>query len=211
MPIHDWTRTHAESAHSHHISWTAALSGLLNRGWLPTRYYSMIQSHHAAIPLAHAEPSKGRHRTLGLFREEGHRLVAVVEQTTPLMASRPAELSDFLRRVAARIRLGIHTLVVDIHPPTQEYVPEAFDRLAARIVIEGDGPLAVTSFDATAEVIAHRVRFAVGDDMAQARLRLAPDVCVLLPLQAAYDAAFAGSPPYLRKLLAADSEKHTAP
>lgn len=211
MPIHDWTRTHAESAHSHHISWMGALSGLLNRGGLRRPYCAMIQSHHAADPLVHGEPSKGRQRTLGLFREEGHRLVAVVEQTTPLMAARPAELSDFLRRVAARIRLGIHTLVVDIHPPTQEYAPEAFDRLAARIVIEGDGPLAVTSFDTTAEVIAHRVRYAVGDDMAEARLRLAPDVCVLLPLQAAYDVAFAGGPPHLRKLLAADVETHTAP
>ena len=62
MPIHDWTRTHAESTHSHHISWMAALSGLLNTGGLPTPYYSMIQSHHAANPLAHAEPSKGRQR-----------------------------------------------------------------------------------------------------------------------------------------------------
>jgi hypothetical protein len=43
MPIHDWTRVHANRFHDFHQSWTIAICNALNAGVLPSGYFAMVE------------------------------------------------------------------------------------------------------------------------------------------------------------------------
>lgn len=201
MPIHDWTRVTPADSHDMHLSWLVTLRMKLHGNALPAGFYGQILSHHASDPLVHAEPSKGRQRTIGLFRDADRQLVAVIEQTTRRMLATPDELGDFTDRVRARLRLGIHTLVISIHPPTPGYSPDAFDSSVGRVVNDGEWELVVSSFDTTGNGEVRHARFTVLEDIPCPPLRLSANVAAVLPLQSCYDEAFASLPHYIQARL----------
>jgi hypothetical protein len=49
MPIHDWTRVDAGVFHDFHLSWTCAISRMLNQGSLPADRYSLVEEHKVAF------------------------------------------------------------------------------------------------------------------------------------------------------------------
>ncbi len=146
MPVHDWTRVHAEIFHAFHISWIATLMHPLNNGLLPQGYYAMAEQIASRV---RRPTRRGRH--LAIRHINGHAVVALLEIVAPLNKDRRAHVRVFAKRVVRSLESGVHVLLVDLLPPTS-HAPDGihgavwgdFDRTP--YVPPPDGPLTLASY-----------------------------------------------------------------
>ena len=59
-----------------------------------------------------------RRRHLAVRREDGDRLVALVEIVSAANKDRAASKARFVGKIVSAVEAGVHALVVDLHPPT---------------------------------------------------------------------------------------------
>ncbi|NNJ26610.1 DUF4058 family protein [Alienimonas chondri] len=165
----------------------------------------------APPPVAERREYRGAVRTrtprkyLAVRRNEGGRLVALIEIVSRANKDRPASVAQFVGKVVSAVEAGVHVLVIDLYPPTAS----APDGLPAEIGAEWSDvyqldpatPLTLASYVADDPPVAYLQPLAVGDDLPDMPLFLDPGHYVTVPLGATYAENVARFPPPLRRTL----------
>jgi hypothetical protein len=124
-------------------------------------------------------------------RHRHGRVIAVVEIVSPGNKASTNELRAFVEKVANLIAQGVHVLVIDLFPPSKrdpqgihkaiwdQFVEEDFD-------LPRDEPLTLAAYDAGPPPVAYVELIAVGADLPDMPIFLAPDRYVLAPLDKTY-------------------------
>jgi hypothetical protein len=222
MPVHDWTRVHAEIFHAFHLGWVTELRTLLNDGLLPEGYYALVEQHagssildllsltgdHAGGGTAVSEAPLARRRSIAIRHESGHRLVALLEMVSPANKDRAKHVEDFAAKAVDALDVGVHLLMLELFPPGA-HDPQGMhgiicDRLARfdePYDLPHEEPLTLASYAAGPRVEIYVEHVAVGAVLPQMPLFVRPDRYVNVPLEATYTAAYRGMPAFWRDVL----------
>jgi hypothetical protein len=127
-----------------------------------------------------------------------HKMIAVLEILSPGNKASRGDLDDLLRKAHDLLRNGIHFGVVDLFPPTRRD-PEGIHPL-----IWGDDDDGIFQFDPSKPLTCASYRagpteafiepVGIGDKLPELPLFLIGDAYVPVPLERAYQAAFAAMP-----------------
>ena len=152
------------------------------------------------------ETYRQRRRTLAIRHVSGHRLVAIVEITSPANKDRPESVDVFVAKTVEALDLGIHVLLIDLLRPSRhdprgmhgavwnEFGEEPYDLPLAE-------PLTLASYTAGTPVRAYLEHVAVGGSLPEMPLFLHGDRYILVPLEPTYQAAYRGVPAFWREVL----------
>lgn len=195
-------------------SWLVELSGRLNQQLLDGK------CHYALLAPAFYEPSDPEYRRAGkpgvayirrqqrvsVFAIPGDRLVTTIELPEAGLKKHPTWLRKFVRQRQTALTDGVHSIVLDIAPNTpaapQGIHPVLWEPYATADLPAFPGrPLTLTSYAAGSEPAAYLEPLGVGSSLPDMPLFIAPDVYVMLPLEATYHAAWLGLPDHLRPTL----------
>jgi hypothetical protein len=149
-------------------------------------------------------------RSLVIRHTSDDRIVAMIEVLSRGNKASRHAICSFLDKVVAALDGGVHLLLVDIHPPgprdphgihgvvlneigTEDYLPGS------------ERPLTAVAYTAGADVEAFVAHFAVGEPVPEMPLFLTRENYVLVPLEAAYLAAWEDVPPQYQEILRAPS------
>jgi hypothetical protein len=130
-------------------------------------------------------------------------VVAVIEIISPSNKGSQAEFRVLVEKSAELIRQGVHLLVIDLFSPgkrdPQGIHKAIWDQFKEEdLELPSDKPLTLASYDAGPDYVAY-VEFAgVGDELPQMPLFLKPEIYVLTPLEATYQAAWSAFPTALK-------------
>jgi Protein of unknown function (DUF4058) len=148
----------------------------------------------------------GKRRSLVIRHVSRHRIVALIEILSPgNKASRDA-MRALLRKAPAAVTQGIHLLIVDLFPPGP-HNPQGIHGAIWQDLVESDyeqprdKPLTLVAYSAGPIPVAYVEPVAVGDTLPDMPLFLTPDEYINTPLEATYQAAYAGVPRFYRNLL----------
>jgi hypothetical protein len=129
----------------------------------------------------------------------GDRIVAVIEIVSPGNKSASNALRQFVEKAADFLDGGVHLLIVDLFPPGR-HDPGGIHG-ALWDFIDGqqparhtDKPLTLAAYESDLTIRAYVEPMAVGDKLAEMPLFLEPGGCVLVPLEASYEAAWDAVP-----------------
>lgn len=150
----------------------------------------------------------GKGKAVTIRHVSTHEVVAVVELVSSGNKSSRNGIDAFVRKARELLTAGIHLTVVDVHPPGPRD-PEGIHPL-----IWGEGPDDEVQFNPAKPLTcaayvggfgaeAYVQSFAVGDPLPDTPLFLTPEEYVIIPLEAAYQSAFAEEPPAVREVLEA--------
>jgi hypothetical protein len=147
-----------------------------------------------------------RARSLAVRHTSGHRIIALVEITSPgnKSAARPAE--EFVEKVVQALRAGIHVVLIDILPPGKHDPQGVHGLLQERLLGEAyelppGKSLTFASYAAGDDTAAYLDHLAPGDTLPQTPLFLTQERYIPLPLETTYAAAVRGMPSYWRDVL----------
>lgn len=151
-----------------------------------------------------------RQRTIVIRHVSGDRVVAMLEIVSPANKhSRPA-LDDFIDKVAAALRDGVHVIIVDPLPPGR-LDPDGIHGEVWRRLMAGDfalpagKPLTLVSYAVGRTVTAFVEPTAVGAELIDMPLFLTPERYVPVPLEETYKRAWSGVPQRWQRVI----EAHT--
>ncbi|HEY2910242.1 MAG TPA: DUF4058 domain-containing protein [Gemmataceae bacterium] len=129
----------------------------------------------------------------------GDRVVALVEIVSTGNKSSRAALRAFVDKLVAFVDEGIHLMILDLFPPTARdpdglypLIWSHFHKTAFQL--PSDKPLTLASYNAGPIPESFVEPAAVGDRLIDVPLYLTPDEYVNVPLEAAYEAAWAEVP-----------------
>lgn len=153
---------------------------------------------------------RSRQRTLTIRHVSGHRIIALVEITSPANKDRLRHVENFVTKVSSALAGGIHVTLADLFPPGP-HDPEGLDAAVWRALDESeepyglppDAPLTVAAYAADSPVEVYLEHLAFNRPLPEMPLFLTPDYYVNLPLEATYMAAFRGMPGFWRNVLEA--------
>jgi hypothetical protein len=156
-------------------------------------------------------PWPGRRRVV-IQHAENRRLVAVIELVSPSNKARQREFADLIDKSIQLLRQDVNLLLIDPFPPTARD-PHGIHAVLWRRLTGGryepppGKPLTLAAYVARGnDTITTFVEpLAVGDALPEMPLYLNPNEYVKVPLEATYQAAWAGFAPDLRPLLEGDS------
>lgn len=141
-------------------------------------------------------------------RHEFGTVVAVIEVVSPGNKDSRHAVRDFKTKALEFLHRGVNVLMIDLIPPTPRDPDGLYrviwDELGGPPLADrpADKPLTVASFEAGSGPTVYADAVAVGDPLPDAPLFLAPGRYVNAPLDAAYLAAWAVTPPSLRARVA---------
>jgi hypothetical protein len=150
-----------------------------------------------------------RQRTVVIRHISGDRVVALLEIVSPANKHARSSLDDFVDKVAAALRDGIHVVIIDPLPPTR-FDPtgmhgEIWERLmAGKYEPPVDRPLTLVSYVVGRAVTAFVEPMSVGAVLIDMPLFLTPDHYVPIPLEETYNLSWSGVPQRWRRVIAAD-------
>ena len=139
-------------------------------------------------------------------------IVAIIELVSPGNKSSKAEFRAFVEKSAALIQAKIHLLVIDLFPPSKrdpkgihkaiwdEFEEESFSFPSGKL-------LTLASYDAGPPQVAYIENIGVGDAIPEMPIFLRPEIYVLAPLEATYQAAWDTFPRALKGLLEGPSRR----
>lgn len=136
----------------------------------------------------------------------GDEIVAMIEIVSPGNKSSRRDLNAFLKKALKLIRKRIHLLIVDPFPPGSRD-PNGIHSLIwdeldpARFTLPAGKPLTLVSYECEEVTRAYIEPIAVGDPLPDMPLFLAPNGCVMVPLETTYNAAFGVQPRRWRDVL----------
>ena len=210
MPVHDWTRVAAGIFHDFHFVWIGEIRRVLNGGVLPDGYYAMAEQVAGNLGLdtaaAEADQLAQRKNRLVILHCSDHRIIAMIEVVSPGNKASRNGIRQFVRKVAAALSRGYHFLVLDLFPPTRRDPHGIHGVIWEEITGEQytappDKPLTLASYTGGTAKSAYVEPVAVGDDLIKMPLFLDADFYVPVPLEDAYQAAWATVPSYWRTVL----------
>ena len=146
-----------------------------------------------------------RRRHLAVRRNDGDRLVALVELVSASSKDRVASVAQFAGKVVSAVEAGVHVLVVDLHPPTARDPDGIPGEIGAEwgedYSLDPATPLTAASYVADDPPVAYIQPFAVGDELPDMPLFLDPGHYVTVPLGATYTENFTKFPARLSQAL----------
>lgn len=152
--------------------------------------------------------ARTRRRTLAVRHVSGHQVVALIEIVSPGNKDRPQHVQDFATKAASALNVGVHLLVADLFPPGRHdprgmhgAILECLDCDEDFTPPPADRPLTLASYAAGPEVEIYLEHAAVGAALPDMPLFLLRDRYINVPLEATYQAAFAGMPKFWRDVL----------
>jgi hypothetical protein len=130
----------------------------------------------------------------------------MVEIVSPGSKASRNGLRSFVEKAAELLDKGIHLLIVDLHPPgprdPKGIHAEIWEEVAGQRYTPPAGePLTVAAYESGLTLRAYVVPVAVGDVLPETPLFLEPGAQVPLPLEAAYQGAWAAVPRRWRAVL----------
>jgi hypothetical protein len=144
-------------------------------------------------------------RTLAIRHTSGHRLVAIIEITSPANKDRPGAVAELVRKIVELLHHGVHVLLVDV------FACGRYDRpgLHEQIWAEVDGaspqresePVTLASYVSAEPMRAYVERVKYGEVLPEMPVFLTVEHYVLVPLERAYEQAWAGVPAYWQRQL----------
>jgi hypothetical protein len=208
MPIHDWTPVNGGIFHDFHNAWITELRNALYAGGLPGRYYALGEPCVGEIGQEAVDAAfyASRQRTVVIRHTTGDRIVAMIEIVSPANKHGRDPVQDFVRKVAAALREGIHVLVIDPLPPTRHDpagMHEAiWGTLAAMEYDQPAGlPLTLASYCARETIHCYVEPLAVGSVLIDMPLFLTREHYVNTPLESTYMKAWQGVPQRWRRVI----------
>jgi hypothetical protein len=218
--MHDWTRVSAGTYHDFHNSWITHLKEAFNDGLLPPAYYALGEQRSGDIGpdvvtlrTENVEPEDGdfiAQRTLVIRHASGDRIVALVEIVSPANKHTRQTLDDFVDKIVAALRDGIHVLVIDPLPPSRRD-PDGmhgavWDRLLAGDYESPDDlSLTLVSYCVKHPITAYVEPFRVGSRLPDMPLFLTPEHYIPVPLESTYMQAWSGVPNRWRRVIESES------
>lgn len=151
-----------------------------------------------------------RQRTIAIRHVSGDRVVALLEIVSPGNKHARRSLDDFIDKVTAALRDGIHVTVVDPLPHGR-FEPdgihgEVWGRLmAGDFEAPADKPLTLVSYAVRHTVTAFVEPISVGTELIDMPLFLTPERYVPVPLEETYNRAWSGVPQRWRRVIEADA------
>lgn len=147
-----------------------------------------------------------KQNTIGIRHVSGDRIVAMIEIVPPGNKAARNPLRAFVAKAAELLDRQIHLLIVDLLPPGKRDPDGIHGEIWQEIAGEEsapspDKPLTLAAYESGLTVRAYVVRVAVGDVLTDMPLFLEPGKAVDVPLEAAYQAAFAAVPRRWRQVL----------
>lgn len=150
--------------------------------------------------------ARGSQRTLAIRHVSGHRIVALVEITSPANKDRAAHVAQFADKAEMAFWHGINLLLVDLFPPgphdpqgMRGAIWERFDD--EPYVLPPNEPLTLGSYVAGPSPVVYLEHLAVGSPLVEMPLFLNPDRYINVPLEPTYLAAYRGMPAFWRGVL----------
>lgn len=142
-------------------------------------------------------------RVVAVRRTPGDRLAAVIEIVSSGNKESAHAVRSFTRKVAELFTRGVHFLMLDVHPHGPRDPAELHNLVLSEWMdtappLPADRPLTFASFDVGERVRAYVVTANVGDPLPTMPLFLLPGLCVEVPLEPTYQAAFTALPAPLR-------------
>jgi hypothetical protein len=138
-------------------------------------------------------------------RDEAGRVVAVLEVVSPGNKDSRHAVGSFVGKAVDFLRAGVHFLMVDPFPVGPRD-PEGLDRLIWEAMMEAPAeprppgkPLTVAAFEAEVPISGYVEELAVGDELPEGPLFLAPGWYVNVPLEATYRASWEEMPRPIRE------------
>jgi hypothetical protein len=145
-------------------------------------------------------------RTVAVRHEMDDGLVALVEILSLVNTDQPASVADFVGKVNAALRHGVHVLVVDLFGPGLHDPQGIHGAIWALINPDAraeptEKPVTLSAYVARQPPEAYLESIALGDALPEMPLFLEPDTYVPTPLESTYLAAYRGFPSVWRGVL----------
>jgi hypothetical protein len=214
MPIQDWTRVDSGTFHDFHQGWTIEIRRTLNRRVLPRGYIAMVAQRVNEPQRQRADSDRTAYarkaNRIAVRHPLGH-VVAMIEVVSPGNKDSKHAIRSFTAKACDFPRNGINLVVIDLFPPTPrdpEGIHQAiWDALVGEPIEPrpADKPLTVVGYDAGESLTAYVDPVAVGDQLPDAALFLAPGWYVNIPLEATYEVSWSVTPRPIRELVQSDS------
>jgi hypothetical protein len=147
-----------------------------------------------------------RAKAVTIRHVSNHQVVAMVEIISPGNKNNQNGLNAFVRKAREALAAGIHLLLIDLFPPSLRD-PQGIHRAVwgedcdADYMLPEDKPLTCVAYVGGPGAEAFIELVAVGEALLEMPLFLTPEVYVLVPLEATYQAAWEGMPAYWRNVL----------
>lgn len=140
----------------------------------------------------------------------GDRIVAMLEVMSPGNKSSRHAMNAFVEKTCELLEHRIHLLIIDPFPPgprdpngIHAAIWEQIDDDSFQL--PADQPLTVVAYECDLTTQAHIETMAVGQPLPDMPLFLMPNACVMVPLEATYQVAFAVMPSRWRSVLESTS------
>jgi hypothetical protein len=155
-----------------------------------------------------AEFYVAKRRTLVIRHATGDRIVAMVEIVSSANKHTRSAVDDFLDKVLAALRTGIHVLVIDPIPPGKND-PHGFHALVweelgeSAFELPTDRRLTMVSYRANSSIVAYVEPTAVGLTLTEMPMFLTKTHYIRMPLETTYMQAWSGVPERWRRVIEA--------
>lgn len=150
-------------------------------------------------------------RTLTVRHTSDHHVVAMLEIVSRANKDRESSVSEFVEKVWAALRDGVHLLVLDLFP-SGKYDPGGMHNMiwshydAIDYEPPAEKPLTAVAYAAYRLPEAYVEPLAVGDLLPDMPLFLHPDWYLNVPLENTYQTAYRGVPAYWRGVVEGTNE-----
>jgi hypothetical protein len=166
-----------------------------------------------------AEHYRRKKSAIAIRHVSGDRIVALIEIVSPGNKSGKYQIESFVRKACEFLERRVHLLILDPFPPGprdpdgvhaliwQELDPVPFQ-------LPADKPLTLVAYECELGTRAYIEPVAVGDSLPDMPLFLAPNGCVMVPLESTYQTAFEVQPRRWRAVLqgpVSDANKDKTP
>ena len=150
----------------------------------------------------------GRRRSLAIRHVSGHRLIALIEITSPANKDRTQHAEEFVDKAVSALERGVHLLLVDLLPPGSHdpsgihgSIVQCLEQYGEPYVLPADAPLTLASYVAGPRIEVYLEHLAVGAALAEMPLFLRPDRYVKAPLEPTYQSTYRGMPAFWRDVI----------
>jgi hypothetical protein len=140
----------------------------------------------------------------------GHAVIAIIEIVSPGNENSRTEFAAFVHKADQAVLFGVHLLILDLFPPTARD-PEGIHRSNRGREGDGDSALPVDKPPTCVSDVGYPGMevylepVAVGDPLPDMPVFLTGQTSVPVPLEATYQASWAGVPDFLRDVATAPS------
>lgn len=157
---------------------------------------------------AKPRPQPRPQRRLTIRHTSDHRMVALIELVSPGNKAARHAFRAFVSKAVGVLDAGFHLLVIDPFPPGKRdpngvHAAIWHDLVGEQFALPPEKPLTLVSYSAGEAFTAYVNPVAVGDPLPDMPLFLDPERYVSVPLEAAYQAAWATFPEEWRTVLTA--------